>query len=99
MSLGKMCFAQKFYLFAGIMLNAFAILLCSKLCWHDWLKQTDDFSVDDHLLRIDEFNKWEWQSITSFVDHVLKINVGQKHEEIQWRVADLQELLLLNYCI
>ena len=26
--------------FAGIMLDAFAILLCSKLCWHNWLKPT-----------------------------------------------------------
>ena len=24
--------------YAGIMLDAFAILLCSKLCWHNWLK-------------------------------------------------------------
>ena len=26
--------------YAGIMLDAFAILLCSKLCWHNWLKPT-----------------------------------------------------------
>ena len=25
--------------YAGIMLDAFAILLCSKLCWHNWLKR------------------------------------------------------------
>ena len=24
--------------YAGIMLDAFAIILCSKLCWHNWLK-------------------------------------------------------------
>ena len=28
--------------YAGIMLDAFAILLCSKLCWHNWLKPTQD---------------------------------------------------------
>ena len=26
--------------FTGIMLDAFATLLCSKLCWHNWLKPT-----------------------------------------------------------
>ena len=26
--------------YAGIMLNAFATLLCSKLCWHNRLKPT-----------------------------------------------------------
>ena len=29
---------KKFAYYAGIMLDAFVILLCSKLCWHDWLK-------------------------------------------------------------
>ena len=29
---------QNFTYYAGIMLDAFAILLCSKLCWHNWLK-------------------------------------------------------------
>ena len=29
---------HKYY--TGIMLDAFAILLCSKLCWHNWLKPT-----------------------------------------------------------
>ena len=32
-------------------------------------------------------------SIISFIDHTLKINVGQKHKETQWRGADLQEFL------
>ena len=40
---------------------------------------------------IDEFKKWAWPSITSFIDHALQINVGQKIKENQWRVADLQE--------
>ena len=30
--------SQNFTYYAGIMLDAFAILLCSKLCWHNWLK-------------------------------------------------------------
>ena len=34
MSLGKLYFAQNLTYYAGIMLDAFAILLCSKLCWH-----------------------------------------------------------------
>ena len=29
-----------FAYYAGIMLNAFTTLLCSKLCWHDRLKPT-----------------------------------------------------------
>ena len=31
---------KKFTYYAGIMLNAFTILLCSKLCWHNWLRPT-----------------------------------------------------------
>ena len=35
----KKCALHKnFAYYAGIMLDAFAILLCSKLCWHNWLK-------------------------------------------------------------
>ena len=30
--------SQNFTYYAGIMLDAIAILLCSKLCWHNWLK-------------------------------------------------------------
>ena len=32
--------SQNFTYYAGIMLDAFPILLCSKLCWHiyNWLK-------------------------------------------------------------
>ena len=30
--------SQNFTYYAGVMLDAFAILLCSKLCWHNWLK-------------------------------------------------------------
>ena len=33
--------SQNFTYYAGIMLDATAILLCSKLCWHNWLKPTD----------------------------------------------------------
>ena len=35
-----MCFAQNLTYYADIMLDAFAILLCSKLCWHNWLNPT-----------------------------------------------------------
>ena len=38
MSLRKLCFAQNFTYYAGIMLDAFAILLC----WHNWLKPTNE---------------------------------------------------------
>ena len=31
---------KKFTYYAGIMLDAFTILLCSKLCWHNWLRPT-----------------------------------------------------------
>ena len=31
------CLCEKCLYNAGIMLDAFAILLCSKLCWHNWL--------------------------------------------------------------
>ena len=34
--------SQNFTYYAGIMLDAFAILLCSKLCWHNWLKPSQD---------------------------------------------------------
>ena len=44
-----MCFIQIslimlaiFAYYAGIMLNAFIILLCSKLCWHNRLKPRFD---------------------------------------------------------
>ena len=30
-------FFKLFFYYAGIMLNAFSDLLCSKLCWHNWL--------------------------------------------------------------
>ena len=30
-------FFKLFSYYAGIMLNAFSDLLCSKLCWHNWL--------------------------------------------------------------
>ena len=43
--------------------------------------------------RIDGFNKWAWRSITSFIDHAIQINVGQKDKENQWRVVDLAEFL------
>ena len=29
---------KKFTYYAGIMLDTFTILLCSKLCWHNWLR-------------------------------------------------------------
>jgi len=30
---------------AAIMLNAFANLLCSKLCWHNWRKPTNEIAT------------------------------------------------------
>ena len=33
-------FFKLFSYYAGIMLNAFSDLLCSKLCWHNWLVPT-----------------------------------------------------------
>ena len=30
-------FFKNIFYYAGIMLNAFSDLLCSKLCWHNWL--------------------------------------------------------------
>ena len=44
-------------------------------------------------ISIDGFNKWVWCSITSFIDHAIQINAGQKDKENQWRVADLEEFL------
>ena len=40
------CLLQFFniYYYAGIMLNAFSDLLCSKLCWHSRLVLTRDYS-------------------------------------------------------
>ena len=40
MTLEKYALHKNFAYYAGIMLDAFAILLCSKLCWHNWLKST-----------------------------------------------------------
>ena len=37
--------SQNFTYYAGIMLDAFAILLCSKLCWHNWLKPNMDYEL------------------------------------------------------
>ena len=34
-----------FAYYAGIMLNAFAFLLCSKLCWHNRLKPSYDHEL------------------------------------------------------
>ena len=34
-------FFKNYSYYAGIMLNAFSDLLCSKLCWHNWLVPTD----------------------------------------------------------
>ena len=34
-------FFKLFSYYAGIMLNAFSDLLCSKLCWHNWLVPSD----------------------------------------------------------
>ena len=31
--------------YAGIMLDAFRYLLCSKLCWHNWRKPNADWRV------------------------------------------------------
>ena len=42
---------------------------------------------------VDKFRKRAWHSITSFVDHVIQINVGQKDKESQWRIVDLAEFL------
>ena len=42
---------------------------------------------------VDKFRKWAWRSITSFVDHAIQINIGQKDKESQWRVVDLAEFL------
>ena len=30
---------------------------------------------------IDKFRKWVWHNITSFIDHAIQINVGQKDKE------------------
>ena len=35
-------FLKSFSYYAGIMLNAFSDLLCSKLCWHNRLVPTHD---------------------------------------------------------
>ena len=37
---------------AGIMLDAFAILLCSKLCWHNWLKPSAEDHFTDPFIQI-----------------------------------------------
>lgn len=42
---------------------------------------------------IDRFNKWAWWSITSFIGHAIKINVGKNDKENQCRVADVDEFL------
>ena len=36
-----MQFFKLFSYYAGIILNAFSDLLCSKLCWHNWLVPSD----------------------------------------------------------
>ena len=54
----------------------------------------DDFSkYTKQTCYIDKFRKWAWCSITSFLDHTIQINVGQKDKETQWRVVDLAEFL------
>ena len=39
------CLAQKCTYYAGIMLDAFTILLCSKLCWHNWLRHKQQSDI------------------------------------------------------
>ncbi len=40
---------KKFTYYAGIMLDAFTILLCTKLCWHNWLRPTNKASGPDNI--------------------------------------------------
>ena len=47
----------------------------------------------NQLLFIDEFNYRAWHFITSFIDYVVQINVGQKAGENQWRVTVFGEFL------
>ena len=36
--------------YAGIMLNAFSYLLCSKLCWHNWLVRDAHICTQRNML-------------------------------------------------
>ena len=40
---------------------------------------------------IDELSYWVWHFITSFIDHVIQIYVGQKDTADQWNVTVLEE--------
>ena len=42
---------------------------------------------------IDEFSYRAWHFITSFIDYTIKIYVGQKARENQWRVMVIEEFL------
>ena len=42
---------------------------------------------------IDEFSYRAWHFITSFIDYAIKIYVGQKARENQWRVMVTEEFL------
>ena len=42
---------------------------------------------------IDVLSYWAWHYITSFIDHVIQIYVGQKDNANQWKVTVLEEFL------
>ena len=46
-----------------------------------------------HITSIDEFSYRAWHFITSFIDYAIKIYVGQKARENQWRVMVIEEFL------
>ena len=51
--------------YAGIMLDAFLNLLCSKLCWHNWRKPNPlplPNKVQDHLAKVIVFSTLDLQS-------------------------------------
>ena len=57
------------------------------------LQTISEYDTHMQMVHYSGFSKWAWCSITSFINHAIQINVGQKDKEIQWRVVDLAEFL------
>ena len=67
-------YAQNFSYYVSIMLYAFHLLLCLKLCWHNWLKSSGHLKM--YLTLFSPLGRWNL--INSFVLRVVKNDADRK---------------------
>ena len=74
-----------------IKLQVLQLLLCYVYDhYHQFLQNTV-------YVTIDRLSYWAWHCITSFIDHVIQIYIGQKDKANQWKVTVLEEFLHTVY--